>query len=945
MKQILEKQEKQLNEIKTLSKKDNVVQLAQVALQTKTDKDLKDGQERTNDKLDEIKKTLENGFTKETPKSLNSNVIKLFKEVEKQSKLIKKNQMNPQVAAAVTDKAMKVPQFKQIGERFEGLTKGFKDFFTLKGFLNKTGLVDENSGGIISTAVNKRAARMEYVEDRMKMDRDKLWNLRGGKKLDESLKSGEISQEEFDQKKKELEDGMRESFSKIFNDAQDIMRKMRKNEADIDRMEKAGFTEQQIKSSGAFDTRADLAKQLSERDTRFKVPKDETAEKEKSEGKGPELVVDNTKKTAEPAAFSDEGQLEATRLQERQVGLLERIAENTEYLKNLGGGGTAKREREEEEGGGLGLTDLIPGRGILSGIRRAGRGLARGAKALVRGAGKAALGVARFAGTPMGMRLGGALAVAGGAYTAYKGWTGAEEEKQAELAKLEEAKQSGQISEEDYAAQKTQIEEKTVEKKGGAVGEGTGMAAGAIGGAKLGATIGTFIGGPIGTGVGALAGGAIGAFAGSKAGKVVGEYGGKAVNVGKRAFTALGEKVRGFAGQVKDSWNRGTGGTMAAQEMDTEVAKRMKAEGVEFGSKRANEIREEVRKEILAKDPNAFRLADQRVGSVSTVNENQTSGQGMVTTEQNQAQGITSKKSLFGSEFLGSLVSKKGLQTGSFSGTSSEQKSIESTTDSMMSSADNTTSKFRELFGERISGGLFGKDKYKVSAGDGIDTEISKDQYMKMQALVAKGDPESQKKASAMLEDIRKKSAEAKMFEGAYDISKSPEEMVTPMTQKASAGPSMMDRVRSFFKPKEALPGTSAAEMINTGAVAAPMPTKSSSGIFSNLAEKAKSFFSFGKAEQPKVIAPVATPAAPVLASVPTMTKAVSAPPPSPVFDASLNNKRLADRVAEKPPQPVIVNAPTTNVANNKQSILMPTNIRNEDSSVDSYMRKRSFAA
>lgn len=941
MKKVLEKQEKQLDEIKKLSKKDNVVQLAQVALQTKTDKDLKDGQEKTNDKLDEINKTLKEGLTKETPKSLNSNVIKLFKEVEKQSKLIKKNQMNPQVAAAVTDKAIKVPQFKQIGERFEGLTKGFKDFFTLKGFLNKTGLVDENSGGIISTAVNKRAARMEYVEDRMKMDRDKLWNLRGGKKLDESLKSGEISQEEFDQKKKELEDGMRESFSKIFNDAQDIMRKMRKNEADIDRMEKAGFTEQQIKSSGAFDTRAELAQQLSERDKRFKVTEEKTSEKQSKKETG----LQPKNKTSEAETFSDEGQLEANRLQERQVGLLEKIAENTEYLKNLGGAAaTAKREKEEGGGGGFGLTDLIPGAGLLGGLKKAAGGIARGAKALAGGVGRAALGAARFAGTPMGMRLGGALAVAGGAYTAYKGYTGAEEEKQAQLQELEQAKESGQISEEEYTAQKTQIEDTAVEKKGSAVGEGTGMAAGAIGGAKLGATIGTFFGGPIGTGVGALAGGAIGAFAGSKAGKVVGEYGGKAINATGKFFSGLGDKAKAALGQIKDSYSRGTSGTMAAQEMEAEVAKRIQAEGVEFGSKRANEIREEVRKEILAKDPNAFVQADQKVGSVQTVNEKQTAGQGMVTTEQAQAQGITSKKSLFGSEFLGSLVSKKGLQTGSFSGTGSEIKSVESATDSMMSAQDNTTSKFSEILGERISGGLFSKDKYKVSTGDGTSTDISKSQYNKIQELVGKGDPESQKQAMSMIEDIRKKSADAEQFAGAFDISKSPEETVTA-SALGKPIPSMMDKVKSFFSPKEQLPGTSAADMINAGVSATvATPTASSKGGFlSSIADKAKSFFGL---DSNKAIPAVAASSSVVKAdgrAIP-MTKAESTPPPAPVFDASINNSRLADRVQEKPPQPIIVNSPTTNVANNKQSIMMPTAIRNDDSSLDNYMRRRSFA-
>jgi hypothetical protein len=187
---------------------------------------------------------------------------------------------------------------------------------------------------------------------------------------------------------------------------------------------------------------------------------------------------------------------------------------------------------------------MIPGKGIVRGALDIG-------KKIIRGVRTAGSGLARFAGTPMGMKLGGALAVAGGAYTAYKGWTGSEEEKQAELAKIDEALASGQIDEKEAESRKKALDEATVEKKSAAVGEGGGMAAGAIGGAKIGAALGSFAG-PVGTGIGALAGAGLGAFAGSKAGQVAGEYAGKAINVGKEAVGNIGDKIKGFASSARD---------------------------------------------------------------------------------------------------------------------------------------------------------------------------------------------------------------------------------------------------------------------------------------------------------------------------------------------------------------------------------------------------------
>ena len=138
----------------------------------------------------------------------------------------------------------------------------------------------------------------------------------------------------------------------------------------------------------------------------------------------------------------------------------------------------------------------------------------------------------------LGLKIGGALAIGAGAYTAYTGVSEAEDSKQDKLEEVQAQVDAGSIKPEEAAIQRKEIGNTATVEKSGAVGEGTGMAAGAIAGgvagAKLGATVGTFFGPGIGTaigaGVGGLAGGALGAFAGSGAGKYVGEKAGSGIN-------------------------------------------------------------------------------------------------------------------------------------------------------------------------------------------------------------------------------------------------------------------------------------------------------------------------------------------------------------------------------------------------------------------------------
>ena len=206
---------------------------------------------------------------------------------------------------------------------------------------------------------------------------------------------------------------------------------------------------------------------------------------------------------------------------------------------------------ETEEGGGLGLGDALTGLGGLA--KKAGGAIATGAKAVGKGALSLGGGIAKFAASGAGRALGATAAVGLGAYTAYKGYTAAEDSKQVKLEEVQTQFDAGKITSEQAAAQRKEIGNTATVEKSGAVGEGTGMAGGAIAGglagAKLGAAIGSIIPGAgtvVGAGIGTIAGGALGAFAGSKAGKYVGEKVGSGINAVKGFFGGE-EKAPGAA--------------------------------------------------------------------------------------------------------------------------------------------------------------------------------------------------------------------------------------------------------------------------------------------------------------------------------------------------------------------------------------------------------------
>jgi len=313
-----------------------------------------------------------------------------------------------------------------------------------------------------------------------------------------------------------------------------------------------------------------------DRETKVSSPRQENPEADNVASTG-EIMADTAKSDLELS----KQMLDTTKAQLVELkAIREALAPKTpKDLAEQKSGPTTEKEKESEGGGSL-LGDLASGAMDLMGSGKkaagkvAGKAVGIGGKILggAKVLGNKAVG---FANSGAGKLLGSVAAVGLGAYTAYEGFTAAEDSKQAKMEEVQAKVDSGKMKPEEAAAARKEIGNTATVEKSGAIGEGTGMAAGAIAGAKLGAMAGTFIGGPVGTAIGGLAGGALGAFAGSSGGKFVGEKVGSGINA-----------VKGFFGGKTDSPGAATKEALAAplptvkeKEANATVAREEKVTG------------------------------------------------------------------------------------------------------------------------------------------------------------------------------------------------------------------------------------------------------------------------------------------------------------------------------------------------------------------------------
>jgi hypothetical protein len=460
-----------------------------------------------------------------TGDGLNSNVIKLSQYITKLNKSIETSikvstKLSTQQVGDITTNAMGKKQFNTLKPRVEGFKANVKDFFSMRGFLDKTGIAKRGSGGLVSEYLDRGEAKKKYVDQRMKT--------------------------------KGTTFGSKETFAKQFDEQKRIESEINKNEKQIKELQASGATDVGLKRGGFLKTRENLAAQYA------KVAPDARPQNTESGSTSTEenvLPFKSKSKTSATAAGGEEAMLEQNKMVAEQTSLLIQIEENTRG----GGDGKAKAGPPvpPQAGGGMGLMDMLGmggvGGKVLGGVKAA----ATGVKAAGSFLGKGALTAAKFIGRNPLLMAG--TAVAAGVYTGYKGYQAAGDKQDTENAQTDADLASGKITKEQAATQKEQTGDTATIGKSKSVGKGSGMAiggaAGALKGAALGAALGSVV--PVvGTAIGGLLGGAIGGIGGSylggKAGDYLGEKTGQVMNYVPKAYKSVKEGASNLYDGAKD---------------------------------------------------------------------------------------------------------------------------------------------------------------------------------------------------------------------------------------------------------------------------------------------------------------------------------------------------------------------------------------------------------
>ena len=270
------------------------------------------GKDDTAEQLKKQNKTLDKGLNSKTGDGLNSNVIKLFKEVKKNNELTK-SQMKD-----IIDENSKRREFKSIGQRVKGKVENVKDFFTMRGFLDKTGIVKRGTGGWASDMLDAREDRQKYAKNRLKMD--PYANLVG-------------------------KDAASQKFMEQRGEQQKLTRQQADAQRKIAEYQNQGFSQKQIDQSPESKALEQIAKKLAKVDPALRPPgynaqtgkvNEIELKRDKNESGSKLNQVDNK---------TTEADLELSNYQDEQLDYLKKIEANTAGKGGGKGGG--------KDGGGL----------------------------------------------------------------------------------------------------------------------------------------------------------------------------------------------------------------------------------------------------------------------------------------------------------------------------------------------------------------------------------------------------------------------------------------------------------------------------------------------------------------------------------------------------------------------------------------------------------------
>ena len=264
-------------------------------------------------------------LTDKSGDGLNANIIKMKNAIEKTNSLLERNEIAKEVLGNVGDRR----EFKTVGQRIGGVKDNVKDFFTMRGFLDKTGIVKRGSGGIFSEALDAREDRQKYAEAR--------------------ISAGDPTKNLFGEK------GARKIFERQRGEQQELVRQKNKLEGDIGNYRDLNISENMIESSPEQKALLALAPKFEKVDPSVRVKREDENSLEES--------------------------IEQTAIQEKQSDLLEQIEENTRESSE----GVTSTSSDEGSGGGI-LSGVGAGLAVLGkGVGQLGKGVGKGIKGILVG--------------------------------------------------------------------------------------------------------------------------------------------------------------------------------------------------------------------------------------------------------------------------------------------------------------------------------------------------------------------------------------------------------------------------------------------------------------------------------------------------------------------------------------------------------------------------------
>lgn len=322
--------EEQNKSIETLAKRDMLLQVAQTYELNQSKKD----EDKILEVLENIQGEIKTGLVDTSGQGLNSNIISLIKTIGNQNKLFSEwfndtrrqdIEREPEISKTFNDDFTQTPppsftpNLRDIGDvtrtvlnrtvfptlkdrRETRLDKIQRDLFSLRGFLNTTGIVKRGTGGVFDTQLARREDMLSKYKSFKQIDPDSAVTWR--------------------------------QFTQQYKEIQQLQREIAKNENTIDKLKKAGYSEDQMSNTKLLEKRETLANKLASVDPTFK-----------------EYIKTQT--------VSEETANENEAWREKQLDVLEKIESNTQKDKAL-------KPADSQQAGGLAG---LEGRGILGFVK------------------------------------------------------------------------------------------------------------------------------------------------------------------------------------------------------------------------------------------------------------------------------------------------------------------------------------------------------------------------------------------------------------------------------------------------------------------------------------------------------------------------------------------------------------------------------------------------